>query len=128
MMGLPGETEESIRRSMEYVFSLPIDDFNLSKFTPFPGAPVYENIQEYGDFEEDYEKLDCMHFQFVPQDLTRERMKELYQEFYKAHFMRPKVIWQYVSMIWKSPDSWRRFMLSLSDFLRFAFSDDRMGE
>ncbi|MDP2874640.1 MAG: radical SAM protein, partial [Holophaga sp.] len=30
MMGLPGENEESIRRSMAYVFSLPIDDFNLA--------------------------------------------------------------------------------------------------
>jgi radical SAM superfamily enzyme YgiQ (UPF0313 family) len=37
MIGLPGETEASIQRSMDYVFKLPIDDFNLAKFTPFPG-------------------------------------------------------------------------------------------
>ena len=36
MMGLPGESESSIQKSMDYVFSLPIDDFNLAKFTPFP--------------------------------------------------------------------------------------------
>ena len=45
MMGLPGETEESIKRSMEYVFSLPIDDFNLTKFTPFPGSPIHEKVR-----------------------------------------------------------------------------------
>ena len=38
MMGLPGETESSIRRSMDYVFSLPIDDFNLTKLDPLPRA------------------------------------------------------------------------------------------
>ena len=70
MMGLPGETEESIRRSMEYVFSLPIDDFNLTKFTPFPGSPIYETIRELGDFDEDWEKMDCMHFQFVTKGMT----------------------------------------------------------
>ena len=64
MMGLPGETEASIKKSMNYVFSLPIDDFNLAKFTPFPGSPVYERIHDLGIFEEDWEKMDCMHFVF----------------------------------------------------------------
>ena len=36
MMGLPGESEASIRRSMEYVYSLPIDDFNLARVYPVP--------------------------------------------------------------------------------------------
>jgi hypothetical protein len=72
MMGLPGETEASIRRSMDYVFSLPIDDFNLTKFTPFPGSPIYETIRELGDFDEDWEKMDCMHFQFVAKGMTPE--------------------------------------------------------
>ena len=92
MMGLPGETEASIRRSMDYVFSLPLDDFNLSKFTPFPGAPLYETIREVGEFDEDWEKMDCMHFQFVPKGMTQERLEELFILFYKTHFKRPRVI------------------------------------
>ena len=60
---------------MDYVFSLPLDDFNLSKFTPFPGSPLYETIREHGEFDEDWEKMDCMHFQFVPQGMTRERLE-----------------------------------------------------
>ncbi|MFP4027813.1 MAG: B12-binding domain-containing radical SAM protein [Candidatus Brocadiia bacterium] len=126
MIGLPGETEETVRRSMEYVFSLPIDDFNLSKFTPFPGSPVYENIEEYGTFDEDYEKMDCMHFQFVPDGMTEDQLESLFQLFYRSHFMRPKVLWGYFTMLWESPDSWRRFGLHLKDFLSFAFSDERI--
>ena len=81
MMGLPGETEKSIKKSMDYVFSLPIDDFNLSKFTPFPGSPVYEKIHEQGEFNEDWEKMDCMNFLFIPQGLDKARMEELFIAF-----------------------------------------------
>ncbi|MCP4666896.1 MAG: radical SAM protein, partial [Deltaproteobacteria bacterium] len=74
MMGLPGETEASIRKTRSYAFSLPLDDLNMSKFTPFPGSPLYDIIHELGEFQEDWEKMDCMHFQFVPKGMTGERL------------------------------------------------------
>ena len=127
MIGLPGETEDSIKKTMKYVFSLPIDDINLAKFTPFPGAPVYENIHKLGEFNEDWEKMDCMHFQFIPNGMTKAQMEELFQLFYKTHFLRPKVLWNYTSMLWRSPDSWLRFILNIADFLSFAKSNKRLG-
>ena len=126
MIGLPGETEDSIKKTMDYVFSLPIDDINLAKFTPFPGAPVYKNIHELGEFNEDWEKMDCMHFQFIPNKMTKARLEELFQLFYKTHFLRPKVIWNYTTMLWRSPDSWSRFILNITDFLSFAKSNKRL--
>ena len=125
MMGLPGETEQSIRRSMKYVFSLPIDDFNLAKFTPFPGSPIYENIRELGEFEEDWEKMDCMNFLFVTKGMTRERLEELFQEFYRSHFKRYKVLWGYVTMLWRSPDSWLRFIGNFANFMKFTRNTTR---
>lgn len=131
MMGLPGETEQSIRTSQKYVYSLPIDDFNLAKFTPFPGSPIYQTIKDaaggLGIFTEDWEKMDCMEFQFVPSGLEKEQMDELFIDFYRSHFQRPRVLWGYCTMLWKSPDSWRRFLLNLSSFLRFAFSNKRIS-
>ena len=128
MMGLPGETEASIRKSMDYVFSLPIDDFNLSRFTPFPGTPIYENARELGSFDEDWAKMDCMHFQFVPSGMTRERLEELFTLYYKSHFQRPRVLLGYLAMLWKSPDSWRRFAMNAGSFLRFARDSRRLGD
>ena len=125
MMGLPGETGGSIKRSMDYVFSLPLDDFNLSKFTPFPGSPLYEDIHEYGTFNEDWEKMDCMHFLFIPHGMSRDRLEELFTQFYKTHFLRLKVLWGYVTMLWKSPDSWIRFVRNVGDFIRFARTNRR---
>jgi len=127
MMGLPGETERSIRKSMNYVFSLPIDDFNLTKFTPFPGSPLYERIHELGDFDEDWEKMDCMHFVFVTKGMSKGRLESLYQKFYKRHYMRPRILLGFVTMLWRSPDSWLRFFRNLLQFVKFARSNERLG-
>lgn len=131
MMGLPGETEASIRKSQKYVYSLPIDDFNLAKFTPFPGSPVYRQIKEGGEsmgtFQEDWEKMDCMQFQFVPKGMEQARMEELFVDFYRSHFQRPRVLWSYVAMLWKSPDSWLRFLRNLPSFARFVLTNKRIA-
>ena len=127
MMGLPGETEESIKRSMEYVFSLPIDDFNLTKFTPFPGSPIYERIHEFGMFDDDPARMDCMHFVFVPHGFTEARLEKRFGKFYEMHCRRPKVWWGYIAMLWLSPDSWRRFVLNLGSFVKFARSSERIS-
>lgn len=128
MMGLPGESEESIKKSMDYVFSLPIDDFNLAKFTPFPGSPIYKNIHQLGSFEEDWQKMDCMQFLFIPTGMKKERLEELFILFYKSHFQQPKVLWGYVTMLWKSPSSWRRFARNFFSFISFARSNKRLQD
>jgi radical SAM superfamily enzyme YgiQ (UPF0313 family) len=125
MIGLPGETEASIRRSMRYVHSLPIDDLNVAKFTPFPGTPLYKDIRNNGTFDEDWDRMDCMHFLFVPKDLTADRLQALFMEFYKRHFKRPKILWGFFTMLWKSPDSWRRFLADAGSFFLFARSNRR---
>jgi radical SAM superfamily enzyme YgiQ (UPF0313 family) len=120
MLGLPGETEMSIKNSMDYVFSLPLDEFNLSKLTPFPGAPMYDTIRDHGCFDENWELMNATNFMFVPAGITRERLDECHREFYRRYFSRPGTLLNYASMIWKSPDSWRRFWRDLPTFLRFT--------
>ncbi len=122
MLGLPGETEESIDKSMDYVFSLPLDEFNLAKLTPFPGAPLYEDICSCGSFEEKWELMNALNFVFVPNGFTIERMEERYREFYRRYFTRPRILLNYASMIWKSPHSWMRFMKNMGTFLSFSRS------
>ncbi|MEJ5166029.1 MAG: radical SAM protein, partial [Thermoanaerobaculia bacterium] len=54
MMGIPGETRETIEKTIRFALENPFDDLNVTKFTPFPGTPVYEKIKEYGEFKEDW--------------------------------------------------------------------------
>lgn len=125
MVGLPGETEDSIKRSIAYLKSLPIDELNVAKLTPFPGSPLYQDIDQYGEFTEDWEKMDCMSFQFIPKGMTREQLEKLFLEFYQAHFKRPRTLLNYLNLLYESPDSWKRFLLSLPAFLNFARHSDK---
>lgn len=121
MLGLPGESEKSIRETRDFVFSLPICEISIAKFTPFPGAPLYEKASELGVFDEDWDRMDCLSFQFVPQGMSRKKMEHEFDMFYRAHFRRPKVWLYYLSMLWHSPDSWRRFICHGREFLLFAW-------
>jgi len=120
MLGLPGETEESIKKSMNYVMSLPLDDFNLSKLTPFPGAPMYKDIREHGSFDENWEQMNALNFIFVPTGFTKEQLEERHREFYRRYFSRLPMLLNYIKMIWQSPDSWRRFWFDLPTFIRLT--------
>ncbi len=85
MMGLPGETPETIRKTSDLVVSLGLDDMNMSKFTPFPGAPVWDTIFQEGSFDNDWRKMNCLNFVFVPKGL---KSKEQLDEFYNRHVKR----------------------------------------
>lgn len=119
MMGFPGETEQSIRRTIDFAVSLPLDEVNVTKFTPFPGAPAFATIREHGEFEEDWPAMNCMNFVFVPHGLTRERLEELYNEFIRRFYHRTRIHWGYTRMLWKSPHSIAVFLRNLPEILRF---------
>ncbi len=125
MMGLPGETEESIDKSIKYSLSLPLNDMNLAKFTPFPGSPLYKDIRNHGAFNENWELMNCTNFVFVPTGFTEERLEERYHEFYRKHFERTHILFDYVTMLWRSPESWMRFIWNLKDFLKIKNSFKR---
>jgi anaerobic magnesium-protoporphyrin IX monomethyl ester cyclase len=125
MMGLPGESEAAVRRSMDYVLALPLDEIGIARFTPFPGSALYESVRDLGEFDEDWDKMDCLNFQFVPRGMTHEQLEDLFARFYRAYFMRPATLARYASMIWRAPDSWKTFWLNLATFAPFAWAQGR---
>ncbi|MFC1889395.1 B12-binding domain-containing radical SAM protein [Thermodesulfobacteriota bacterium] len=90
MMGLPGDTEESIRKTSDFVISLGLDDMNMSKFTPFHGAPIWSTISEFGTMDEDWRKMNCLNFVFVPKGIeSKERLDQLYNQHVKRFYTDP---------------------------------------
>ena len=108
IMGLPGETEDSIRRTSDLVISLGLDDMNMSKFTPFPGAPVWSTLSQEGTFENDWRLMNCLNFVFLPQGIeSREKLDQLYNEHVKRFYSDPgwrkkvrKRFWQHRRSMW----------------------------
>jgi radical SAM superfamily enzyme YgiQ (UPF0313 family) len=119
MVGLPGEDEAAIRRTIDYALSLPLEEINVTKFTPFPGAPLYATIREQGEFDETWELMNCMNFVFVPTGMTKERLEGLYNEFIRRFYHRTRIHWGYTKMLWKSPHSILAFLRNLPEILAF---------
>ncbi len=118
MVGLPGEDEAAIRRTIDYALTLPLDEINVTKFTPFPGAPIYKSIREHGEFNEEWELMNCLNFVFIPHGMTKEQLERLYNEFISRFYRRSRIHWGYTKMIWKSPHSVLSFLRNLPAILR----------
>ncbi len=119
MVGLPGEDEAAIRRTIDYALSLPLDEINVTKFTPFPGAPVYKTIREFGEFDENWELMNCINTVFVPRGMTRQQIDDLYDEFIRRFYHRSHINIGYAKMLWKSPHSIYTFLSHLPEILAF---------
>ncbi len=119
MVGLPGEDEQAIRRTIDYALDLPLDEINVTKFTPFPGAPVYRDIREHGEFVEDWPAMNCVNFVFIPHGMTKERLEGLYSEFISRFYRRTRIHLGYAQMLWKSPHSIGKFVRGLPDIIKF---------
>ncbi|MBN2381978.1 radical SAM protein [bacterium] len=48
VFGLPGETRETMEKTIDYALSLPLDTVQFSAAVPFPGTHYYEYCQENG--------------------------------------------------------------------------------
>lgn len=119
MVGLPGEDEAAIHRTIDYALTLPLDEINVTKFTPFPGAPIYKTIRDQGEFNEDWPSMNCVNFVFIPHGMTKERLEELYDEFIRRFFHRTRIHLGYAKMVWKSPHSIFTFLRNLPEILKF---------
>ena len=108
MMGLPGETVTSIRKTSDLVLSLGLDDMNMAKFTPFHGAPLWSNIAAEGAMDEDWRKMNCLNFVFVPKSIdSKQTLDELYNRHVKRFYTDPawrrkfrRRIWQHRWSLW----------------------------
>ncbi len=119
MMGLPGETEETIKRTTDFIEKLELDDMNMTKFTPFPGSPVYKTIHEEGFFDEDWELMNCLNFVFVPKGIeSKERLEELYKQFIKKFYTSKNWMRKFGPLMFKSPHSTFRMIKNLPAFLK----------
>lgn len=118
VLGMPGETRETVNRSIEFAKSLPLDEVSVYIATPFPGTWLYNECVESGylkmsypdipaeDMAENYAIIETEHLS--SSELQR-LQSSFYYEFYKAKFFKnpsyyftrimkdPRLILKYIS-------------------------------
>ena len=119
--GHPTEDEESLAETMEFATSIPLDDMTVTMLTPFPGSEIYRDAATYGDFDDDWRKMNLVNAVFVPRGLTRDRLEEHMRRMYRKFYIRPRIIWNYMRRMFTHWRGTLAICLGFAAFLRTVF-------
>ncbi|MFW9879473.1 MAG: B12-binding domain-containing radical SAM protein [Candidatus Thorarchaeota archaeon] len=83
VLGLPGETEDTFDKTINYIRQLPLDNgdqVNYFVATPYPGSQLWDQKDYFGIniIESDFAKYDCDHIIFETPDLKLSKLEKLY--------------------------------------------------
>jgi hopanoid biosynthesis associated radical SAM protein HpnJ len=121
ILGLPGETPETIRRTIEFAKELDVFSIQVSLAAPYPGTELYRQALENGWFakgalvSESGTQLAALEYD----GLTRGEIFEWVEKFYKAYYFRPRPIARIVRTMLTDWQEMKRRLREGSEFFRF---------
>ncbi len=109
IFGMPGETEESMEKTIQLALQLDPDLAHFMMAAPFPGTEMWETLKQHGDVfsdQMDWSQIaiqdDKAHFVFG--DLDKETVERKWHEAHRRFYLRPKRI----ARIATRKDTWQR--------------------
>jgi anaerobic magnesium-protoporphyrin IX monomethyl ester cyclase len=125
MIGHPTEGLDSLAETATFLKEVELDLCQITKFTPYPGTPAYPTIRSYGRFDEDWEQMNAMNFQFVPGGLSEEILETYFDHLYRTFYSRPDILWGLAKLLAQEPKYVKRLAASSVVYLRGKFSAGR---
>ncbi|MBI2819360.1 MAG: hopanoid biosynthesis associated radical SAM protein HpnJ, partial [Acidobacteria bacterium] len=98
IIGLPGETPETIRRTIDFAKKLDCETIQVSIAHPYPGTEFYDQVVKRGQLtaaamtDEQGHQLPNIAYT----SLSSTDMLEAVEQFYGEYYFRPRVIWRVV--------------------------------
>ncbi|MDP3790406.1 MAG: radical SAM protein [Candidatus Omnitrophota bacterium] len=95
MVGYPLETEETLRRTVNFILGLPLVRISLTRFVPMPGTPISDRLVASGEIkydEIDPTRLNYNDFSYIPAGLTEKQLRYWYRLFFLRFSLRPRVV------------------------------------
>lgn len=93
ILGLPGETKETIEETMRYALELDPYSIQVSLVAPYPGTELYEQGTREGWIAHDQLVRDGIQNTLISYDnLSREEIFESVERFYRRFYLRPRPV------------------------------------
>jgi len=124
ILGLPGETHETIAKSIEFAKEINPHTIQVSLAAPYPGTRLHRQALENG-WIPDGKTIDLVNDSGVQlaalsyPHLSREEIYHGLEQFYRSFYFRPAKIWEIVSEMLHSWDMTRRRLREGVEFFRF---------
>lgn len=101
MLGVPGDTKESMEATIRFAADLDIDFAKFTVFSPFPGTSVYEDLLSKGEIEETERWESFTNYPtnenppiYLPKGVTIRDIVSLQRKALLKFYMRPKMIYK----------------------------------
>jgi len=97
MLGLPGETEKTMRETIDFAKELDLTAVVFHITTPFPGTRLFDMVLESGELDskvnwDNYTLVLPEPGPYAPKGLTRETILDYQAEGYREFYLRPSFI------------------------------------
>lgn len=122
ILGLPGETMETIRDTIEYAKQLDVFSIQVSLAAPYPGTELYRQAVENGWFAKDAALVSGGGTQLAALEydgLSREEIFAWVEKFYKSYYFRPRPIGRIVKTMLTDWQEMKRRLREGMEFFRF---------
>ena len=106
IIGLPGETEASIRKTIAFSKQLPLDLVLFHIAAPHPGTPFFFEVVENGWFRPGtrWEEVDMDRSTVLDYpDLKAEDLERWAQRAFREWAFRPGPLWTYLKLLFADP-------------------------
>ena len=107
MLGFPGETREDIEKTIQFSRELPLHRATFHSFIPLPGTQIWEEMKVSGELDRvDWERYFFWAGAYIPQGLTRKKLKNLHRKAFLLFYLRPRIILYNLNFIIKPRVFW----------------------
>lgn len=106
LLGLDDQTEDDIKRLIDFLLEIDLDLAEFTILTPFPHTKVWDDLYRQGRiFDKDWNNYNAGQVVFQPKNMSPERLQELYQyawdSFYKDESQELKMFKLFTKVIMK---------------------------
>jgi len=87
LLGLDNQTEDDIKRLIEFLLEINLDLAEFTVLTPFPHTKAWDDLARQGRiFDRDWDHFNAGQVVFTPKNMSAERLQELYDYAWKAFY------------------------------------------
>src|SRR5499427_5334505 len=129
ILGLPGETKETIRRTIDFAKELDVETIQVSVAHAYPGTELYDYAKDNGFILiEGAQMVDAGGHQVAMIEypgLPRDYVMEMVHRFYDEYYFRPKAAWRIVRKAAFNSEERKRLYLEAKQFLTLRAARNR---
>jgi radical SAM superfamily enzyme YgiQ (UPF0313 family) len=130
MLGMPGETEDTVRTTFDFVKKIKPSTITYGIMTPYPGTEIYNQVVAQDPSFGDGTRINAQSihtnasFSKIFSRIDEKKLEQYVQEGYQRFYMRPAYIFERLSQV-RDWQELKRLVLAGTQVFRFIMQGDQ---